>query len=84
MSCGDVAWGLGAHYNTVSRWLSKGRLKGERVGEGTGDWLIAEKAVRQFVMDYTAHVDLAKADKFWLVDILCPAGAKRANGEDRE
>jgi hypothetical protein len=60
----------------VVRWIEKGWLKGRRAGtnrtaiQGGDHWEIREKDVRRFVIDYIAHVDVRKVDKFWLVDLL--------------
>ena len=37
---------------------------------GPKEWSIRPKDVRRFLREYTAHVDLSNADKYWLVDLL--------------
>ena len=69
---------LGVSKNPVDRWIKKGWLKAKpRTASqvpsngGPGDqWLIFPRDVARFLREYTAHVDLSRADKFWLVDVL--------------
>jgi hypothetical protein len=67
---------LGIDSHTITRWIDKGWLAAKRAGtsrtdaQGGDHWHIKEADVRDFIIDYTAHVDIRKVDKFWLVDLL--------------
>jgi hypothetical protein len=81
-----VAEILGVTSNTVCLWVRKGWLRAERSGIKTRDgdtekYNISVDYLREFIINYTAHVDLARMDKFLLIDILCPRGAKAAGLE---
>lgn len=69
MGCSSIA---------VRNWIQRGWLKATprtdaidpRTG-GPGDrWLIYPDDVRRMIVQYTAHINLHRADKFWLVDLL--------------
>lgn len=66
-----------ANANTISQWIKKGWLKAHprtdathRNGESPKEWFITPKDARKFVLDHVAVLDFAKADRFWLVDLL--------------
>lgn len=67
---------MGVNPSTVSAWCEKGWLNAKRRGterapiQGGDMWWISRKAVRQFIIDSTAHVDIRKVDKFWFVELL--------------
>jgi hypothetical protein len=77
-----VALGIDAH--AIGTWIAKGWLKATRAGTQRTDaqngdhWSIQAKDIRQFIIDYTAHVNFSKLDKYWLVDLLAPGGSKKA------
>lgn len=72
----QLALCFGIDSKGVVRWIEKGWLQGRRAGTQRteaqhGDhWEIRERDVRRFLIDYIAHVDVRKVDKFWLVDLL--------------
>jgi hypothetical protein len=87
-SARQLAQCLGVHGNTVLRWIKWGWLQAERVERDWAgspidhQWLVRAKDARQFVIDYTAHVDFSRADKYWLVGLLTGQwGAKKAGSE---
>ena len=67
---------LGINQGIVMNWIVKGWLTARPRTEGQTpqgtpkEWAIRPKHVRQFIREYTAHVDFSRADKFWLVDLL--------------
>lgn len=67
---------MGVNPTTVSAWCEKGWLDAKRRGtervsiQGGDMWWINRKAVRKFVVESTAHVDIRKVDKFWFVELL--------------
>lgn len=72
--------GLG-NVNTVVGWIRRGWLPAtprtdgrHATSGGPKEWSIRPKDVRHFLCEYTAHVDLSKADKYWLVDLLAGEG----------
>lgn len=78
---------LGVNLSTVTAWIRRGWLKAEsrtdainaRTG-GPGDcWSIRPGDVREFVRQYVAHVNIVRANKFWLVDLLY--GSKEAEAK---
>lgn len=73
---GRLADLMGVNNKTVINWIQKGYLKASRQGtartelQGGDHYLITPKQVRAFIIDYTAHVDIRKCEKYWLVDLL--------------
>lgn len=68
---------LGIETNTILRWIHRGMLKatprGDSLNEsgGPGDrWIITPKNTRAFIIANVALIDLALADRFWLIDLL--------------
>ncbi len=80
--CDDVftATGLsnimGIDAKTVTRWIEKGWLKAKKKGterterQGGDMWQISRKDLKRFIKENVAVVEIHKADKFWLVDLL--------------
>lgn len=74
---------MGIDTKTVTRWIEKGWLKADRRGtertaiQGGDQWWIHRRAVRRFIVENVAVVDLRKVDKFWAVDLL--AGPSSSN-----
>lgn len=71
---------VGANSKTVIYWIQKGWLKAKR-GEQHGPHVtyhIRAADLREFIIHHVAYCDLGRADKFTLIDILCPHGAKEA------
>lgn len=68
---------LGVNPGAVRRWIQYGWLKAKQhssTATASNRWDIAPSDVVRFMRDYTAHVDLSRADKFWLVDLLTNGG----------
>lgn len=67
---------MGVDATTVAGWIERGLLAAKRRGtartarQGGDQWWIHRRAVRRFVVDNVAVVDLRKVDKFWFVDLL--------------
>lgn len=80
---------LGITNIPVLGWIKRGLLKatsrGDSVNEltgGPGDrWIIYPEDVRRFIIDNAALVDISRADKFWLIDLLAndPGKARHKN-----
>lgn len=79
-TAGGLAVLMGVDPSTVAGWIERGLLQARRRGtartaaQGGDQWWIHRRAVRQFVVDNAAVVDLRKVDKFWFIDLL--AGGK--------
>jgi hypothetical protein len=83
----QLAHFLGTTSIVVSKWARQGLIAGKKVdGKGThGEWHFRSRDIREFLVTYTAHVNFAHADKFWLVDILVrKSGVKIANRREIE
>ncbi len=67
---------MGVDTKTVTGWIVKGWLEAKRRGtarvasQGGDMWWIKRRAVRAFIADNAAAVDLRKVDKFWFIDLL--------------
>lgn len=71
---------VGASSKTVTHWIEKGWLKAKRgINHGPHvTYEIKSSDLRDFIIHHVAYCDLGRADKFTLIDILCPHGAKEA------
>lgn len=82
----QVAECLGVSDRTVRSWIKQGWLKAEQCSyeDDRYCFIVKEKDLRDFIINYTAHVPFDRADKYWLVDVLTGAnsGAKRPRRED--
>lgn len=70
----DLAKALGIDTHVPLRWIAQGLLKPRRreTVKGTVSqfhWL-HRRDIRRFIVEHVARVDIRKADKFWLVDLL--------------
>lgn len=80
----ELAQLMGVNNATVAKWCRQGWIKADRRDtqrtekQGGDIWHIKPEAVRRFVIDYTAHVDVRKVDKFWFIDLL--TGSSQAKG----
>lgn len=84
MSATQLATILGVNQRTVGYWIRQGMLVAtkEHLGENVFLWLITPTAIRNFIIDYLAHVPINDHNKYWIVDILVPnRGAKAAGRE---
>lgn len=68
---------MGVECNSILRWINRGLLKAVPRGDsmntsgGPGDrWIIAPKSARAFIVANVALIDLALADRYWLIDLL--------------
>lgn len=67
-------FGVDAH--GVTAWIKKGWLKAVHRGtdrtpqQGGDEYKIHRKAVRAFIVDNVASIDIRKVDKFWFVDLV--------------
>ncbi len=76
---------MGVDGKTVTRWIERGWVTGSRLepsrteSRGGDFYQISERAVRDFILGYTALVVIRKCDKFCLADPPTgTAGAKVA------
>ena len=71
-----LAQAFGVDSKVVTGWIEKGWLVAGRRGSGRtpqqgGDmWWITRRAVRRFIIESVDVIEIAKVDKWWLVDIL--------------
>jgi hypothetical protein len=72
----DLAKCLGVDPSTVANWITRGWLQATKRGtertpqQGGDQWWIHRSAVRRFIIDHAAVVDLRKVDRFWFIDLL--------------
>lgn len=92
LSATGLARALGVDGKTVTRWISRGWLAATRKGtdrlavQGGDIWQIRPADARRFIVEYTAHVPIERANKFWLVDLLSGDHRRKGGREapDRE
>lgn len=75
---------IGASSRTVTQWIDKGWLKAKR-GTQHGPhvtWEIKAADLRRFVIDHIGYCDLSRADKYTLIDVLCPEHGMKAAGKE--
>ena len=65
---------LGVHHKLLNRLIEAKDLPATRDGQRADgraqQWLIKEKDLRELVINYTAHINFDRVDKYWLVDLL--------------
>ena len=67
---------MGVSIPTIRRFINTGMLAAELEGTsridtmGYDNRIIKKKNIRKFLINYTAHVDHGRCDKFWLFGIL--------------
>lgn len=65
---------MGINQKVISRYLKEGHLKAKRRENISQiEYWIKASDVRQFIKDCTPMVDIAKCDKYWLIDLLTGA-----------
>jgi hypothetical protein len=74
MSLPSLAHCMGVSPEVVTRWVEKFGLKTQKSsthygGEHFARW-VSYKDLRQFIRENVALIDIRKADKFWLIDLL--------------
>lgn len=75
-SATNLAGLFGIDSHKVTRWIKFGWLKAERRGsdrgltQGGDTWWITHADVRRFVLGHPDEIDLAKAEKLWIMDVL--------------
>ena len=81
----DSATLLGCEQSLLSRLIAEKKLNAIREGNRSDgravQWLIHEKDLRKFVINYTAHLNFARIDKFWLVDLLTGSSKPKQLGD---
>lgn len=71
-----LAMCLGEDVHFVLRHIKANRLKATRrklnrtPQQGGNTYLIRDKDVKQFIVDYPEYIDLRKVDKFWFISLL--------------
>ena len=71
-----LAQALGIDSHVVTRWIKSGHLKVQFRGTGRGEgqggdiYLIREKDVRRFILEYPTEIDLRKVDQLWFLDLI--------------
>lgn len=65
---------MGIHTRVINRYIKDGHLKAkQRDGITQIEYFILARDVRDFIKNCTPMVDIAKCDKYWLIDILTGA-----------
>ena len=72
-TCYTLADHMGVDRRTVSRWIRNGYLRATPTVTGE-PFQIDRAAIRQFVVNHVALLNMANIDKYWLVDLLCRRG----------
>lgn len=67
----DLVVGLGLSRDQVQRWIDRGWLPAKKLGGGRGVYAIRRADVRDTLQRYVAHWDPARADKWFLLEVLC-------------
>lgn len=77
---------LGTSTKKVTGWITRGELAATPrtdTADGVTDrWLIERQAVRKLLIEHTAVVDISRADKFWLVDLLAGDRPRKLRVQD--
>ncbi len=81
-SASALATLMGVDTKTVTRWIAKGWLEATLKGTArTADvHQVTRRAVCLFIRDSVSVVDIRKADKYWLVDLLTTTDLPYRNG----
>jgi hypothetical protein len=68
----SLSQALGVDSHKVSRWVELGLIKASRrhTAREADVYLITDRAVREFMLNYPTELDLRRADPVWLVDVL--------------
>ena len=75
-SANGLAQALGIDSHTVSRWIRRGPLNAQLRGTERGEqqngdiYLIRERDVRRFILEYPTEIDLRKVDQLWFLDLI--------------
>jgi hypothetical protein len=69
-SARQAALGLGVDPHKVSEWIRRRLLAAKRGGQKNSRWFISTAALRDFVFQHSEHIDLAQANKTWLLEVL--------------
>lgn len=77
---------VGISRGVIERFCQSGTLKAVREASNVSNlpgyvYRIRAKDLRQFVIDYTAHIRLDKVDKFAFIDLLCPQHGGKSPGQ---
>lgn len=77
---------LGVPLRNVQSYIERGLLRSESLAydEGRACHIIHESAIREFVVNHTAHVARGKPDIFWLVDIVNSRAKKPVEKKPRQ
>jgi hypothetical protein len=73
MSANDLAMRFGIDVHSILRLIDRGKLKAKRRPGYEADkaaWLIRPEDARQYIIEWLPEVNIAKCDKYWLVDLL--------------
>lgn len=77
----DAAEVLGVNGPMVGLFIKRGWLNAKKTGDAsTHAWHITARDLRSFVINYTAYVRFDKADKYFLVELLCPDQGRKSPG----
>ena len=61
---------MGVDPKTITRWIELKYISAKKRPGSDDRWLIKHAAVKSFVVENAALVDLRKVDKFWFIELL--------------
>lgn len=61
---------MGVNPYTINSYINRGMLKAEREPDDSNRYRITWTALRDLIVNYVAEINIAKIDKFWLIDIF--------------
>lgn len=67
----DLVAGIGLTRNQIQSWIAKGWLPAKKIGGGDGLYAIRRADLRIALRRYAGHWDHTRADKWFLLDVLC-------------
>ena len=67
----EIIDGMGITRDQLHNWIHRGWLKAEKRQGGDGIWVVRRKDLRKTLRAYAAHWDHCRADKWFMLDVLC-------------
>lgn len=67
----DIVAGIGLSRDQVQRWITRGWLPAQKPGDGIGLYSVRRRDLRAALRAHVAHWDHTRADKWFLLDVLC-------------
>ena len=67
----ELVTGIGLSRNQIQRWIMRGWLLAKKLGGGVGVYAIRRADLCAALRRYAAYWDHTRADKWFLLDVLC-------------